>query len=44
MKQSALDTKSKMNLVATISLDYFNKRKLDFEPVIEPWKFEIKTD
>ncbi len=25
-------------------MDYFNKRKLDFEPAIEPWKFRLKLD
>lgn len=28
-------------LITTIRLDYFNKRKLDFEPFMEPWKFKI---
>lgn len=30
-----------MKLLATIRLDYFNKRKLDFEPFIEPWMFKV---
>ncbi|CAK73960.1 unnamed protein product (macronuclear) [Paramecium tetraurelia] len=35
--------KTQLNLLACISLDYFNKRKMDFEPFLEPWKFTITT-
>lgn len=33
--------KSKLKLLACISLDYFNKRKMDFEPFLEPWIFKV---
>ena len=32
---------SKLKLLASISLDYFNKRKMDFEPFLEPWIFKV---
>jgi vacuolar protein sorting-associated protein 13A/C len=44
MKSMTLDTSSKLLLCTRVSLDYFNKRKLDFEPVIEPWRFKLKVD
>lgn len=44
MNSNAFETSSKLLLSAKISLDYFNKRKLDFEPVIEPWRFKLKVD
>jgi len=27
---------------ATIGVDYFNKRKITYEPLLEPWEFTLK--
>lgn len=28
----------------TISIDYFNKRKITYEPLLEPWAFIVKHE
>jgi vacuolar protein sorting-associated protein 13A/C len=42
LMQFSLESESRLSLSSMIKLDYFNKRKLDFEPMVEPWKFLIK--
>ena len=44
MKHIVREFSSNLSLVSTIRIDYFNKRKLDFEPVLEPWKFKVTID
>lgn len=39
---NAQDENSKLALKASIKIDYFNKRKMDFEPLLEPFTFLIR--
>lgn len=33
-----------MRTKATIEVQYFNRRKMNFEPLVEPWTFMVKYD
>lgn len=33
---------NKLILIGEITIEYFNKRKMTFEPLLEPWSFCFK--
>ena len=44
MKDLTRESRSELVLCAKIQINYFNKRRLAYEPFLENWKFRLKVD
>jgi hypothetical protein len=42
MKNLSKEEKSVTGLKSKVSIDYWNKRKMTYEPFLEPWEFGFK--